>query len=61
MPDYLDNLKPNTERKFSIHKSVNKISKLFNGDLSYSKQPASQNDTTTGWNIFLITCRQTTT
>jgi hypothetical protein len=173
MPDYLDNLKPNTERKFSIHKSVNKISKifsndfkkkkinvplegttfrqvqgdkelfeivlmlltenaikysrdpnsispnikikevgnsveiivasygtlipnedipklftkgyrssvhrhvkdgtgmglhnafklikLFNGQLSYSKQPASLVDNTTGWNIFLITCKQTST
>jgi len=32
MPDYLDKLKPNTERKFSIHKSVNKIVKIFSND-----------------------------
>jgi two-component system sensor histidine kinase ArlS len=54
----------------SVHKSVKdgtgmglhnafKLIKLFNGELSYLKQPASTNDNTTGWNIFLITCRQT--
>ncbi len=37
MPDYLDNLKPNTERKFSIHKSVNKISKIFSNDFKKNK------------------------
>ncbi len=37
MPDYLDNLKPNTERKFSIHKSVNKISKIFSNDFKKKK------------------------
>lgn len=37
MPDYLDNLKPNTDRKFSIHKSVNKISKIFSNDFKKKK------------------------
>ena len=37
MPDYIDNLKPNTERKFSIHKSVNKISKIFSNDFKKKK------------------------
>jgi len=37
MPDYLDNLKPNTERKFSIHKSANKISKIFSNDFKKRK------------------------
>jgi signal transduction histidine kinase len=54
----------------SVHKSLKdgtgmglhnayKLIKLFNGELSYSKQPSSPSDNTTGWNIFLITCRQT--
>lgn len=56
----------------SIHKGVKdgtgmglhnafKIIKLFNGELTYTKQPASQTDKTTGWNIFTLTCKQTTT
>lgn len=37
MPDYLDNLKPNTERKFSIHKSANKIAKIYSNDFKKKK------------------------
>lgn len=37
MPDYLDKLKPNKERQFSIHKSVNKIAKIFSNDFKKKK------------------------
>lgn len=32
MPNYLESLKPNKERSFSIHKSVNKIVKIYTND-----------------------------
>jgi two-component system sensor histidine kinase ArlS len=37
MPDYLDSLRPNLERRFSIHKSVTKISKIYSNDFKKRK------------------------
>lgn len=37
MPDYLDRLKPNLERRFSVHKSVTKISKIYSNDFKKRK------------------------
>ncbi len=37
MPDYLDRLKPNLDRRFSVHKSVTKISKIYSNDFKKRK------------------------
>ena len=37
MPNYVDGLKPTTDRQFSIHKSVNKIVKIYSNDFKKKK------------------------
>lgn len=37
MPNYIENLKPTNDRQFSIHKSVNKIVKIYSNDFKKKK------------------------